>query len=64
MHSLYKVVFQLSIVAASIAETAAAAESGSYGYDDFEKASTCAACHREMFSEWRETLMAGAYRHQ
>ena len=33
------------------------------GYDDFETPKTCAQCHREIYTEWQQTMMSQAYTH-
>ncbi len=47
-----------------LAVPALAAEMGSFKYHDFKKPQKCGACHKEIFQEWKESLMAQAFTHE
>jgi hypothetical protein len=40
-----------------------AAEMGKFTYDDFKKPRQCGACHREIYQEWQQSLMAQSFTH-
>jgi len=41
-----------------------AAEMGKFSYSDFKKPKRCAACHRQIYQEWKESLMAKSFVHK
>ncbi|OAG28397.1 multiheme c-type cytochrome [Thermodesulfatator autotrophicus] len=41
-----------------------AAEMGKFKYGDFKKPQKCGACHREIYKEWQESLMAKSFTHE
>ena len=45
------------------ATTLNAAEMGKFKKEQFRKPSTCSGCHKEIYNEWKQTLMAKSYTH-
>ncbi len=37
---------------------------GNHRYSDFETPETCGQCHKEIYREWKQTMMAQAYTHR
>jgi len=37
---------------------------GSFTYDDFEKPRKCSLCHKEIFREWRQSMMSQCFTHE
>ncbi len=42
---------------------AGAAEMGKFKYSDFKKPTMCAGCHKEIYQEWRQSMMSQSYTH-
>jgi len=40
-----------------------AAETGTFTYDDFSEPEQCSVCHREIYSEWQQSLMSQSFTH-
>jgi len=40
-----------------------AAEMGKWTYDDFKKPAQCGMCHKEIYQEWQQSLMAQSFIH-
>ncbi len=39
------------------------AEMGKFSYKDFKKPRYCGACHKQIYSEWKQSLMAKSFTH-
>ena len=39
------------------------AEMGKFSYNDFKKPKKCGACHKEIYQEWQQSLMAQSFTH-
>lgn len=50
-------------VAVGVGSQAVAAEMGKFKYSDFEKPSSCGACHKEIYQEWSQSMMSKSYTH-
>ncbi len=59
-----KTLWWLAVSFFLIVGAAQAAEMGKFKYHDFKKPQKCGACHKEIFQEWKETLMAQAFTHE
>ena len=40
------------------------ADQGSFEYDDFKTPKNCALCHKEIYREWQQSLMAQSFTHK
>ncbi len=40
------------------------AEMGQFRYKDFKKPEKCGTCHREIYQEWKESMMAQSFSHR
>ncbi|BAT71636.1 conserved hypothetical protein [Thermosulfidibacter takaii ABI70S6] len=47
-----------------LAWTCQAAEMGKFKYRDFKKPKRCGACHKEIYHEWKESMMAKSFVHE
>ncbi len=40
------------------------AKMGTYKYNDFKKPNNCGMCHRDIYKQWKDTLMSKSYTHE
>ncbi len=59
MRKLYIVMLAFLIVPL----VAFSAEMGKFKYSDFKKPSRCGACHKQIYMEWKQSLMAKSFVH-
>ncbi len=58
-----KSIFILMVMFLVLPSWAYSAEMGTCKYDDFKKPKNCGMCHRQIYKEWKETLMSKSYTH-
>ena len=51
------------VVLTLIAATSMAAEMGKFKETQFKKPSSCSGCHKEIYKEWQESMMAKSFTH-
>ncbi len=58
-----KIVFGVLMVALLLPGYLLGAQMGSHKYDDFSKPKRCGMCHKEIYQEWKNTLMSQSFTH-